>query len=138
MWQSLDYELIIDKWLACFRPLVFWSLKFVFLMNWVVFFSGTHTHTNIHNVLFALSSNDTFALWECHVMHSNFACLYHSILLDFVLLFYISGIYSPNAYRGFAREFIKDLERIRLLPLTLFQQWLASHSLWNNAVFLLL
>ncbi|CAL5332062.1 unnamed protein product [Camellia sinensis] len=23
------------------------------------------------------------------------------------------GIYSPNAYRGFAREFIKDLERIR-------------------------
>ncbi|PPD85966.1 hypothetical protein GOBAR_DD17076 [Gossypium barbadense] len=25
----------------------------------------------------------------------------------------ISGIYSPNAYRGFAREFIKDLERIR-------------------------
>ncbi|KAD3641298.1 hypothetical protein E3N88_30522 [Mikania micrantha] len=27
---------------------------------------------------------------------------------------YIAGIYSPNAYRGFAREFIKDLERIRL------------------------
>ncbi|XP_061372440.1 cytoplasmic tRNA 2-thiolation protein 1 isoform X2 [Gastrolobium bilobum] len=25
----------------------------------------------------------------------------------------IAGIYSPNAYRGFAREFIKDLERIR-------------------------
>ncbi|KAH9608365.1 hypothetical protein KSS87_019206 [Heliosperma pusillum] len=24
-----------------------------------------------------------------------------------------AGIYSPNAYRGFAREFIKDLERIR-------------------------
>ncbi|PKI55164.1 hypothetical protein CRG98_024455 [Punica granatum] len=24
-----------------------------------------------------------------------------------------TGIYSPNAYRGFAREFIKDLERIR-------------------------
>ncbi|WZY91700.1 hypothetical protein YC2023_064029 [Brassica napus] len=24
-----------------------------------------------------------------------------------------SGIYSPNAYRGFAREFIKDLERLR-------------------------
>jgi cytoplasmic tRNA 2-thiolation protein 1 len=22
-------------------------------------------------------------------------------------------IYSPNAYRGFAREFLKDLERIR-------------------------
>lgn len=27
----------------------------------------------------------------------------------------ITGIYSPNAYRGFAREFIKDLERLRLL-----------------------
>ena len=26
-----------------------------------------------------------------------------------------AGIYSPNAYRGFAREFIKDLERIRFL-----------------------
>uniref|UniRef100_K3Z0A8 Cytoplasmic tRNA 2-thiolation protein 1 n=1 Tax=Setaria italica TaxID=4555 RepID=K3Z0A8_SETIT len=25
----------------------------------------------------------------------------------------IPGIYSPNAYRGFAREFIKDLERMR-------------------------
>ncbi|CAN6539141.1 unnamed protein product [Malus baccata var. baccata] len=25
----------------------------------------------------------------------------------------IAGIYSPNAYRGFAREFIKDLERFR-------------------------
>ncbi|KAI3812952.1 hypothetical protein L1987_17665 [Smallanthus sonchifolius] len=25
-------------------------------------------------------------------------------------------IYSPNAYRGFAREFIKDLERIRSVP----------------------
>lgn len=25
----------------------------------------------------------------------------------------VAGIYSPNAYRGFAREFIKDLERIR-------------------------
>ncbi|KAH9693675.1 cytoplasmic tRNA 2-thiolation protein 1 [Citrus sinensis] len=25
----------------------------------------------------------------------------------------IAGIYSPNAYRGFAREFIKDLERLR-------------------------
>uniref|UniRef100_A0A0E0CRV2 Uncharacterized protein n=1 Tax=Oryza meridionalis TaxID=40149 RepID=A0A0E0CRV2_9ORYZ len=24
-----------------------------------------------------------------------------------------AGIYSPNAYRGFAREFIKDLERMR-------------------------
>lgn len=29
------------------------------------------------------------------------------------LSFEIEGIYSPNAYRGFAREFIKDLERIR-------------------------
>ncbi|KAF8729970.1 hypothetical protein HU200_017294 [Digitaria exilis] len=27
--------------------------------------------------------------------------------------FQIHGIYSPNAYRGFAREFIKDLERMR-------------------------
>lgn len=27
--------------------------------------------------------------------------------------FWTAGIYSPNAYRGFAREFIKDLERIR-------------------------
>jgi cytoplasmic tRNA 2-thiolation protein 1 len=28
-------------------------------------------------------------------------------------VFHNSGIYSPNAYRGFAREFIKDLERMR-------------------------
>ena len=62
-------------------------------------------------------------------MHSKFTCLYHSFLLDFILLFYTSGIYSPNAYRGFAREFIKDLERIRSLPLTLFQQQLVSHGL---------
>ncbi|EMS57899.1 Cytoplasmic tRNA 2-thiolation protein 1 [Triticum urartu] len=27
--------------------------------------------------------------------------------------FITTGIYSPNAYRGFAREFIKDLERMR-------------------------
>ncbi|KAJ0427424.1 putative tRNA uracil 4-sulfurtransferase [Helianthus annuus] len=35
------------------------------------------------------------------------------ILLSFSFLFGFDGIYSPNAYRGFAREFIKDLERIR-------------------------
>lgn len=29
--------------------------------------------------------------------------------------YFVAGIYSPNAYRGFAREFIKDLERMRLL-----------------------
>ncbi|KAF9681955.1 hypothetical protein SADUNF_Sadunf05G0057100 [Salix dunnii] len=27
--------------------------------------------------------------------------------------YFVAGIYSPNAYRGFAREFIKDLERMR-------------------------
>jgi len=27
----------------------------------------------------------------------------------------IAGIYSPNAYRGFACEFINDLERLRYL-----------------------
>ena len=66
-------------------------------------------------------------------MHSKFTFLYHSFLLDFILLFYTSGIYSPNAYRGFAREFIKDLERIRSLPLTLFQQQLVSHGLSDSA-----
>ncbi|RVW50970.1 Cytoplasmic tRNA 2-thiolation protein 1 [Vitis vinifera] len=30
-----------------------------------------------------------------------------------VVEFFVTCIYSPNAYRGFAREFIKDLERIR-------------------------
>lgn len=29
------------------------------------------------------------------------------------MLVLVSGTYSPNAYRGFAREFIKDLEAIR-------------------------
>lgn len=29
--------------------------------------------------------------------------------------FFILGIYSPNAYRGFTREFIKNLESIRLV-----------------------
>lgn len=28
---------------------------------------------------------------------------------------FLAGIYSPNAYRGFAREFIKDLESIRFV-----------------------
>lgn len=32
---------------------------------------------------------------------------------------FLAGIYSPNAYRGFAREFIKDLESIRFVT-TLF------------------
>ncbi|KAJ8437434.1 hypothetical protein Cgig2_031955 [Carnegiea gigantea] len=32
---------------------------------------------------------------------------------DIARLVILAGIYSPNAYRGFAREFIKDLERIR-------------------------
>ncbi|CAD6242267.1 unnamed protein product [Miscanthus lutarioriparius] len=30
-----------------------------------------------------------------------------------IWLYHDPGIYSPNAYRGFAREFIKDLERMR-------------------------
>ncbi|VVA25751.1 PREDICTED: cytoplasmic [Prunus dulcis] len=34
-------------------------------------------------------------------------------IAETVLLNILRGIYSPNAYRGFAREFIKDLERIR-------------------------
>lgn len=38
-----------------------------------------------------------------------------SLYLLNILFFQIAGIYSPNAYRGFAREFIKDLERMRLL-----------------------
>jgi len=29
------------------------------------------------------------------------------------IIFSTECIYSPNAYRGFAREFLKDLERIR-------------------------
>ncbi|KAL9313527.1 hypothetical protein ACSQ67_018979 [Phaseolus vulgaris] len=37
------------------------------------------------------------------------------LLFHFFLSFFLRrlSIYSPNAYRGFAREFIKDLERIR-------------------------
>jgi hypothetical protein len=31
----------------------------------------------------------------------------------FIQLSCDSGIYSPNVYHGFAREFIKDLERMR-------------------------
>ncbi|WZZ07068.1 hypothetical protein YC2023_092989 [Brassica napus] len=39
------------------------------------------------------------------------------MLLELIDLFIVvAGIYSPNAYRGFAREFIKDLERLRFLP----------------------
>ncbi|KAM7256978.1 hypothetical protein ACFE04_012719 [Oxalis oulophora] len=34
-------------------------------------------------------------------------------IAETVLLNILRGIYSPNAYRGFAREFIKDLEKIR-------------------------
>ncbi|PHU29011.1 Cytoplasmic tRNA 2-thiolation protein 1 [Capsicum chinense] len=34
-------------------------------------------------------------------------------IAETVLLNILRGIYSPNAYRGFAREFIKDLERLR-------------------------
>lgn len=45
----------------------------------------------------------------------------------------ISGIYSPNAYRGFAREFIKDLERIRFIPLC-FCSSLASVKFENFVV----
>lgn len=42
------------------------------------------------------------------------------------MFFEIAGIYSPNAYRGFAREFIKDLERIRFkLTLSLLDKKLA-------------
>ncbi|KAF3618234.1 Cytoplasmic tRNA 2-thiolation protein 1 [Capsicum annuum] len=33
-------------------------------------------------------------------------------IAETVLLNILRGIYSPNAYRGFAREFIKDLERL--------------------------
>ncbi|GJM86935.1 hypothetical protein PR202_ga02839 [Eleusine coracana subsp. coracana] len=33
-------------------------------------------------------------------------------IAETVLLNILRGIYSPNAYRGFAREFIKDLERM--------------------------
>lgn len=51
-------------------------------------------------------------------------CFAHARLICYAEHFYFissilstdnecAGIYSPNAYRGFAREFIKDLERIR-------------------------
>lgn len=38
-------------------------------------------------------------------------------LIDWFIV--VAGIYSPNAYRGFAREFIKDLERLRFVVQTL-------------------
>lgn len=47
-------------------------------------------------------------------------------------LFKISGIYSPNAYRGFAREFIKDLERLRLWTCYMFYLLLAFFVYKNN------
>lgn len=65
-----------------------------------------------------------------NVMHLILNFMYNSMLRDLELLClsvmysifhywftkcFVAGIYSPNAYRGFAREFIKDLERIRLL-----------------------
>jgi tRNA(Ile)-lysidine synthase TilS/MesJ len=43
-------------------------------------------------------------------------------------------IYSPNAYRGFAREFLKDLERIRpsailgTHSLPILRAWTHTHS----------
>jgi hypothetical protein len=46
----------------------------------------------------------------------NFIDLCHdSVRIEngLIWLFHDPGIYSPNAYRGFAREFIKDLERMR-------------------------
>nr|GMD99254.1 cytoplasmic tRNA 2-thiolation protein 1 [Ipomoea batatas] len=39
--------------------------------------------------------------------------IYPFILSGYLDYFSTECIYSPNAYRGFAREFIKDLERIR-------------------------
>lgn len=44
---------------------------------------------------------------------STFPC--NALFNDILSASEITGIYSPNAYRGFAREFIKDLERLRLL-----------------------
>lgn len=45
------------------------------------------------------------------ILHVSFYLfMFHD---NFVCLTVTAGIYSPNAYRGFAREFIKDLERIR-------------------------
>ncbi|KAE8652032.1 hypothetical protein Csa_018735 [Cucumis sativus] len=58
--------------------------------------------------------------YEKEISHSFRASLAScSIQFDYWLMLVVnlnnrcSRIYSPNAYRGFAREFIKDLERIR-------------------------
>lgn len=55
------------------------------------------------------------------------------IFFFFIPLFEIAGIYSPNAYRGFAREFIKDLERIRF-----FSSWVCFISGWHFCCSLLI
>jgi hypothetical protein len=92
-----------------------------------------------------LLSNSELVLTKCSVFLQVCNCSYQyriacskvnqsqavpfSVLLLFLLIGFLdcpnyrvfffflenAGIYSPNAYRGFAREFIKDLERIRLL-----------------------
>ncbi|KAJ6413532.1 hypothetical protein OIU84_006348 [Salix udensis] len=42
-----------------------------------------------------------------------FKYTYEKEIVIYPYEYFVAGIYSPNAYRGFAREFIKDLERMR-------------------------
>ncbi|WMV43032.1 hypothetical protein MTR67_036417 [Solanum verrucosum] len=46
-------------------------------------------------------------------MKEKLNCWLHGVVLFKRIIPKSKGIYSPNAYRGFAREFIKDLERMR-------------------------
>lgn len=70
----------------------------------------------IHSITYAYFNKLHYFSTECN-LHLSILSIHISISpfnpQTYSVVLKISGIYSPNAYRGFAREFIKDLERIR-------------------------
>lgn len=111
--KCFAFDVLLFIWI------IFQTLLFIFMLP-LTCSSRMHTSkswtTSPLNVsacflfFFFLRSSHLISSLKCYV--SYFPVPY-VLACDNMSYCQTAGIYSPNAYRGFAREFIKDLERIR-------------------------